>query len=246
MSLLRNEFPKFEGFGVHDTAQRVAEDVRVTSVIVTPLQFFEVTIQMLDAHLVERAHQGPLEEAPDAFNAVGVYVTDNPFLDGVVDGLVPRVVVGNAEVGLEFVRVGGFGFVLDGAVDEAMEGVALHVRDTLKPHLPVTLDGSRDDGLVALVPASPALHLAAHVGFVHFDNTDQRRAVKGIVTHGFADTMAEIPSRLVGDSKGTLHLLGGNALLGFAHEVYGEEPLTQGQVGIMHDGSSRHAELVAT
>ena len=78
---------------------------------------------MLDAHLVECAHQGPLEEAPDAFNAVGVHVAHNPFLYGVIDCLVPSVVIRNAEVGLEFVSVDGFGFVLDSAVDEAMESV---------------------------------------------------------------------------------------------------------------------------
>ena len=97
----------------------------VAPVVVSPLQFFEVTIQMLDTHLVERAHQRPLEQAPDAFNAVGVHVAHNPLLHGVIDRLMPGIVVADPEIGLEFVGVDGFGFVFNGAVDEGIEGVAL-------------------------------------------------------------------------------------------------------------------------
>ena len=46
---------------VHDPAQRIHEDVRVTSVVEPPLQFFKVAVDMLDADLVERADDGALE-----------------------------------------------------------------------------------------------------------------------------------------------------------------------------------------
>ena len=45
----------------------------------------------------------PLEQGPDTFDAVGVHVADYPFLFGVVDGLVPRVGVGDAQIGLQLV-----------------------------------------------------------------------------------------------------------------------------------------------
>ena len=69
-----------EVVGRKDTPQSVSEDVLVVSVVEPPLQFFKVAVQMLGADLVERAHNGPLEQAPDALDAVGVNVSDDPVL----------------------------------------------------------------------------------------------------------------------------------------------------------------------
>ena len=41
---------------VDDPLQRILDKVRVIPVIESPLQFFEVTIHMLDAHLIEGAN----------------------------------------------------------------------------------------------------------------------------------------------------------------------------------------------
>lgn len=57
--------------------------------------------------------------------------------------------------------------------------------------------------------------------------------------------MTEIPSRLVGaDPEDPLKLVSAHALLALAHQEDGEEPRPERQVGIVHDRSSRHAELV--
>ena len=56
--------------------------------------------------------------------------------------------------------------------------------------------------------------------------------------------MAEIPCRLVADSKRALNLAGGHSLFGFAEQAGCKEPLPQRQVGIVKDGLGRHAELV--
>ena len=62
------------GLGVDDPAQRVLADMRVVTVVEQLFQFFEVAIQMLDTHPVEPADDRPLEEAPHAFDAVGVHI----------------------------------------------------------------------------------------------------------------------------------------------------------------------------
>ncbi len=127
--MLCHQFTIGEIPSVYNPLQRIVEDVRVVAVVEAPLQFFKVTAHMLAAHFVERADDGALEQAPDAFDAVGVHVTYDPLLDRVVDRFVAGVVVGDAEVGLEFVGIDGFGFVLDGTSDEAMQGFLFHVRD---------------------------------------------------------------------------------------------------------------------
>ena len=108
----RYQFPIGEGVGVDNPAQCVAEDARVVSVVVPPLKLFKVAVHVLAAHLVKRAYNGPFEQRPHAFDVVGVNVADHPFLFGVVDGFVARVIVRNAKVGLEIVGVDRFGLVL--------------------------------------------------------------------------------------------------------------------------------------
>ena len=120
-----------ERVGVHDAGQGVAEDVGVIAVIVAPLQFFQIAVHVLGAHLVEAADDGALEEAPDTFDAVGVYVSDCPFLGAVANRFVARVVVTDPDVALEVVGVDRFGFVSDGALDKVMQGVLADVGDAL-------------------------------------------------------------------------------------------------------------------
>ena len=76
---------------------------------------------MLGADLVERAHDGPLEQAPDVLDAVRVNVSDDPLLRRVVDRPVDGVIVFDSDVGAEFVGVDGLGFVPDGAGDEPVK-----------------------------------------------------------------------------------------------------------------------------
>ena len=63
---------------VHDASQRVAEDVGIVPVVEPPLQLFQVAVHMLDAHLVEGSDDGTLEEAPHAFDTVGVLHRPQP------------------------------------------------------------------------------------------------------------------------------------------------------------------------
>ena len=221
------------------------EDMGVVPVVKPPLQLFKVAVHMLDADMMERPDDGALEEAPHTLNPISVHVTDYPFLNGVVNGLVARVVVRDTEIGFQLVGVDGLGLVLDGAGDEAVERLLLHVGDALKPDFPVTLDSASDDGFVALVPPALALLLSAHIGLVHLDHTNQRGTAERVVSHGFTNAVAKMPRRAVGGPESALKLVGGHALLGLAHEVNGGEPLSKRQVGIVHDSPGGYGELIA-
>ena len=102
---------------------------------------------MLRADLVERAHDGSLKQAPDALDAVGVNVSDDPLLRRVIDRPVDRVVVFDSDVGAELVGVDGLGLVPDVALDEPVERLLADVGDAFESDLAVPLDRTGNPGL---------------------------------------------------------------------------------------------------
>ena len=118
---LGNQFLVFKGFCVHDSSQRISEYVGVVTVVVSPLQFLDVAIHMLDAHLVERTHERTLEQTPDAFDTVCVNITHNPFIFRMPNSLMARVVVSDSDIRPHFIRIDGFCFILHGSMNEIME-----------------------------------------------------------------------------------------------------------------------------
>ena len=245
MNSLSHQLPVSKMLGSHNSSQRIPENMGVIAVVVSPFQFLKIFVHMLDAHFVKRAHKRTLEQAPDAFYAVRMNVSHNPFFFGMPHGFMARVVICNADIRAQFIGIYGFCLVFHVALDEIMEGATLDVGDALNANFPIALDGSCNPRLVALVSVAFALHLATYKCFVDFYDSNKRRAFKGIVSHRLADSVAEIPSRFVGNAKRPLHLVGGNALFGLTHEVDSDKPLAQREVGIVHNGSSRNAELVA-
>ena len=124
--------------------------MRVVAVVEPPLELLEVAVDVFHANLVKRADDRPLKQAPYALDRVCVNVTDDPFLSAVVNGLVPCVVVRDAEIRLQAIGVDGFRFVLDSFVDEIVQRVATYVRDMLETNLPAPLDGAGNVDLVAV------------------------------------------------------------------------------------------------
>ena len=232
-------------FSVHNLSQRIAEDVGIVAVVISPLQFLNVAIHVLDAHLVECAHERTLEQAPDALDAVCVNVANNPFIFGMPHSLMACVVVADSDIRPHLIRINGLCFVFHSSMDEVMERFPLYIRNALDANISTALDGSHNPRFVALVGMALTLHLAAYKCFVNFHDSKERRAIKRLISHRLADSVAEIPSRFVGNAKRSFHLVSGNALFRLTHEVDGNKPFSQRKVGIMHDGSSRNAELVA-
>ena len=243
---LSNQFSISEVLGVHNTLERVYEDVRVIPVVKTPFKLFYVLVHMLDRHLVEGSDDGTLEQAPHSLNAVSVNIPSHPLLFGVVYRLMSRIAVLNAEVGFPFIRINSFCLVPDSSLDKSMKRLPSSVGDPFNADFPASLDSSGNPSLVALIGTAFALGFTPNERFIHFYDSDKRRTLKRFVTHSLTNTMAEIPSRLVGDSQGALHLVGRDSLLGFTHQVDGNKPLAERKVGIVHNGSAHYRELVST
>ena len=244
-SLLSHKFLILKRLGSHDTPERVNEDVRIVSVVVTPFEFLYVLVHVFGTHLVECPDNGTLKEAPHAFYAVSVDIPDNPFLFGMINCFVACIVVGNADIGFKLVRVDGFRLVLYSSSDKAMDGFLFDVRDFLNSDFPASLDSSRNPGLISLVSTALILCLTSHKRFVHFNHSDKSGTFKGFVSHGLTDPVAEIPSGLVRNSKGTLHLVSRDPFLGFTHKIDSDKPLAERKVGVMHNGSTHNGKLVS-
>ena len=217
----------------------------VVAVVVSPFEFFKVTVHMLDAHLVEGSDKGLLEQGPHALDAVGVNVSDHPFFLGMVNRFMAGVMILDTDIGLQLVRIDRLGLVLHCALDEVMKGLAPNVRNALNAELPAALDGSSDPLLVPLISVPLALLLAADQGFIHLDNAHQRRTFKGVISHRLTNAVAKVPSRPVGGSEGFLQLVCRYPFLRYAHEVDRHEPFAEGKAGIVHDGSTRHGKLIS-
>ncbi len=242
--MLRDQFFVGEAVGVDDALEGVPENVAVVAVVEPPLQFFEVTVKMLRTDLVKRSDDGSLEKRPYALDPVGMNGADNPLLCGVVDRLMARVVIRDPQVRLQFVGVDRFGLVLYRAADEVVQSVTPHVRNALKPNLAPALDRASNPSFVFAGTTAYTLRLAAHKGFVHFHDPEQCGAVKAVVPHCFPDAVTEIPCRAVGHAQRPTKLVRRHAFLRFAHEVDCEKPFTDRQVGVVHDRSRSHRELM--
>ena len=63
--------------------------------------------------------------------------------------------------------------------------------------------------------------------------------------HRSTDSVAKIPRSLIGDSEGSLNLMGAHSVAGFAEQISCNEPLPQRQVCVMEDCAIRHGKLIA-
>src|SRR5439155_23385367 len=95
---------------------------------------------MLGTHLMECTDDGSLQEAPNALGAVGVHVTAYPFLDAMIDSLVPSVLIRDPLVGPPFVGVDGGRIGRNALADDRVQGLALTVGDHLESHGAAALD----------------------------------------------------------------------------------------------------------
>jgi len=200
---------------------------------------------MLLADLMVGTHDRPLEQAPDAFNGVGMHLAPHPFLLGVIDGQMLRIMIADALVRHPFIRNDLFRVGRCELLNEATKLLSGSVRNDAHPHITATLNDACNNGFIGEVVAAPApaYLLSTDEGFIRFDRSFKQ--LRGGLRHSGTDTMTEIPRGLVGHTDHALHLVGGNALFGFDGQVDRHKPFLQGQVRIVEDRSCRDRELVA-
>ena len=64
---------------------RGTKDVRIQTVVISKFKLVDVQMQILFAHLMERAHDATLDDRPEAFDGVGVNGSADIFAVGMMD-----------------------------------------------------------------------------------------------------------------------------------------------------------------
>lgn len=229
---------------------RRAENVRIVPMVVTELKFRDVQRHILGTDLVEGAHDAALENAPKAFNRVGVNRADDVTLCGVHHGLPIvffQIIVNLVFIGCEDADIGGNHFadeVLCGFFGDAAQRAGDHVALAADSADHWRFTGACTARLaVMLFEPMPVCVFAADPRFVNFDDAAKlgfRLNERGadFVAHGMRGPVGA-------EAHYALHLQRADSLLAGQHQVDDAKPLAQRLVGVLKDGASDMREAVA-
>jgi hypothetical protein len=241
---------------VHDGAHYMGE---AKPVVLFPIVEAEGLLVQIAEH-VERvnadvgAFDGALQEAPEAFESVGVDQAIDIPLSVVNDAMME--VLGQSTVAAPLVGVER-GTMLDVLMDVAVQGLGVDVLD----------DVGDDGGSVVVVGA---LHDAQHgdfgthaslldnslaLGLVHVlaEPTDESlvgfdvaaHLLEAFGLHGKPDTAKHEPRGFLGNAQTTRHFIGADAVLGIGQHPDSGKPLVQTERGVLENRSHLHRELLA-
>src|SRR5580693_5644018 len=233
---------------------RRSEHVGIAAVIVPKLKFCHVKWKILGADLVECADHAALEDAPKAFNRVGVNRADDIFVVRVTDDLVAvavdlfQAVVTNPLIGNEqadFLR-NGFGHELGKLVagyafenagdDVALAGDCADNRNLAGPNAAASR-------LATAFAVVLILSLAADERLINLDNTAElrfRRDQRG------ADFVAhQMGGVIAAEAHHALNLQSADALLTRKHVMSDPKPVAQRLFGVLKDRLCNGGKAIA-
>lgn len=240
-----NKLFVFKIRGRDEPKDRIAEKVRISTVVEPKAHFVAVGLEMLRADFMPRSENAALQEREGRFNGVGVNVAANVDAELVHDSLVPVTVprsTGGTAILPEIIRHKNLAIVRDVLSDVLFEGSRAHVVRMKETQFALPLTNPDYDLFVSRSASALTMRATADISFVHLNNSTEFRLVN--FSHCSANPMAEIPRSFVGGPNGALNLASGNAFLGFAEDCNRNEPLPQRQVRVMEDRARRDAELV--
>src|ERR1035437_1104079 len=166
LSALLNEFLVFHLRRAYELQHGIAEQIRVLPSVLSPLELIEVRLKMLSAHLMIRADDSPLKQAPRALYAVRMNIAAYPLFRAMVDRLMRCIGVGNAFVRRVLVGHETLGIGTGVFQHEAMQGFLGSAFLPLQPDLAAALDRTEHHRLAIHVSASNVFPFAADVGLV--------------------------------------------------------------------------------
>lgn len=162
---------------------------------------------------------------PKVFHPVDVRVSDNIFMDAVIDRLVIVASLFQSLIGVQFVsmnRCSSFDILFN----DWLERLPFAVRHNLRHYLSLALHHPKDNRLIGRTATTHAGAITADIGFINLNIAKQwKLAVNKL--HVFADKVCHAPSRLVSHAKLTFQFLRRNAVAGSCEKVNRIEPKLQ-------------------
>lgn len=227
---------------------RLAENVRFATVVMAELGLCQVQRQILLADMMIGTDDATLEQAPEAFDVVGMHFTAHVLVrfviyssvaEGLMQFLIARAFIGGDQIDfLRYRLTNKSTHRLNRSVfDDAASGVALtrdraDHRDLIQRTAPALL----------LVPAAIAVQ-SSDVGFVHFHDSHEFAEIR--IAHRGAQAHAHIPGRLIrAATDQPMDLRGADAFLAGQHQVQNLEPCAQRLFGFLENGPSLEREAI--
>ena len=209
------------------------------------------------------ALQGPLQERPEVFDALGVNLAAH-ILFNVIYGFVDIVRGLESEVRGRCVGI-DLRAAFDVIQDFILQSLAAHVGNNLRPDLAaLAVQHPEHRNLRGVffgsfpvrefVPttgqfeSATRVHfagIAAHESLIHLDRSALRAAHlhQRSVRHRFANPVEHEPCSLLGDAQGTGNLVGANSVFAGRNHPHRRKPLLKAQRRILEDGSHLRSEL---
>lgn len=194
---------------------------------------------------------GPLQQAPEVLNSIGVNVPLDVSLSVVNDfmNVLPvQVAVGRQRIGDEVAT--GLNRVADGGRDCSAAGVSyylgLYLARLIINSMPFEQahDGNLADCAATSVEPPPGvlvLFLTANEGLVSFDGA--RELTVTVSSHSQPDSVKHKPSGLLSYVQSAGDFIGRNPVLGITDKPNGGEPLTEWQRAVLEDSAYFDSEL---
>src|ERR1700694_103413 len=160
-----------------------------------------------------RAHDAALEKRERRFHSVCMHVAVSVFAR-VVNGLMEVLLhlVERVRIDSRFIGQNHFDMAANVGVDDFLNSLGLRIPGANQPQVSIALPDADNNRYVAF--CAPTAFLARNVGFVYLNRA--AKFLRCYFQHGRPDAMAEVPCRLVADSKRALNLAGGATLFGLA------------------------------
>jgi hypothetical protein len=219
------------------------------SLIVSEVEFGEVTVQMFLADMLINAVDAALEDREVPLGSIGVSIASDVFFLSVDDGLMASELLADLPVNAAFV-----GAKVRSLVDPSFKNWAqirgVHFRDVVRADAPLAFDQGDNRFLRGRRSVGAVAGLATDEGFIRFNEFAFAAERAAIVTntdigHGLADTVRQEPRGLQTDAENAVQLVGAHAFLAGTHQMHCLQPDMQLDVAGLEDGPDLDGERLA-
>jgi hypothetical protein len=199
---------------------------------------------MLNADMMEGANQTAFKDAEKALNRISMNFAPHIFFVAMGHNLVsgelrpdnpvlPRVIRHQMSVRVNMVfKVG-------------LQGLGAHAWDMEGTDFAVALHQGQDRIFMPVPFALLGSGLCAYKSFIGFNRIVPAKHFVPVGFHGFSDSVSHEPSRLVGNPKHPVKLVGAYPLLARGHKVKSQKPFVQFNMGVFKDSSHSNSERLS-
>jgi hypothetical protein len=226
---------------------RRPEHVGIAAVVIAKLKLRDVQRHIFGADFVEAADDAALEDAPEAFNRVGVDCADNVLLGTVHDRFVR--ILAKALVGDLFIRREQADFGGNRLADKFLQIDSGEAFQNAGDNVAAALHGADNNSLrrigsaLAALAFMPVALFSADKRLVHFHDSAKLHFRRD---QGRADFVAhQMGSVVAAEAHEALNLKGAHSLLARQHQMGDAIPISEGLLGVLKNRARQRRKAIA-